>query len=103
MSSNPVAASHTVFCVKFQKEMPGLDEPPFDTELGQKIYDNVSQEAWRMWTEHCKMVLNEFRLNPANPKDQEVIVKHLENFFWGENAALPPGYVPQQGGGGHHH
>jgi Fe-S cluster biosynthesis and repair protein YggX len=54
-----------------------------------------------MWTEHCKMVLNEFRLNPANPKDQEVIVKHLENFFWGENAALPPGYVPQQGG--HHH
>jgi len=103
MSSNPVAAGHTVFCVKFQKEMPGLDEPPFDTELGQKVYDNVSEEAWRMWTEHCKMVLNEFRLNPANPKDQEVIVKHLENFFWGENAALPPGYVPQQGGGGHHH
>ncbi len=63
-----------VFCVKFQREMPGLDEPPFDTELGKKIYENVSAEAWRMWGEHCKMILNEYRLNPANKKDQELIV-----------------------------
>ena len=83
-----------VFCVKFQREMPGLDEPPFDTELGQRIYENVSQEAWKMWGEYCKMVLNEYRLNPANPKDQEVLVKHLEEFFFGEGAALPPNYVP---------
>jgi len=41
--------AHTVFCVKFKKEMPGLDEPPFDNELGKKVYDNVSQEAWKMW------------------------------------------------------
>ncbi len=84
----------TVFCVKFQREMPGLDEPPFDTELGRRIYENVSQEAWKMWGEYCKMVLNEYRLNPASPKDQEVLVKHLEEFFFGEGAALPPGYVP---------
>lgn len=83
-----------VFCVKFQREMPGLDEPPFDTELGRRIYENVSQEAWKMWGEYCKMVLNEYRLNPASPKDQEVLVKHLEEFFFGEGAALPPGYVP---------
>lgn len=86
----------TVFCVKFQREMPGLDEPPFDTELGQRIYENVSAEAWRLWGEHCKMVLNEYRLNPANPADQQVIVQHLEQYFFGENAALPPGYVPQR-------
>jgi Fe-S cluster biosynthesis and repair protein YggX len=85
---------HVVFCVKFQREMPGLDEPPFDTELGQRIYENVSAEAWRLWGEHCKMVLNEYRLNPANPADQQVIVQHLENYFFGENSALPPGYVP---------
>jgi len=103
MSSNPVAAGHTVFCVKFQKEMPGLDEPPFDTELGQKVYDNVSQEAWRMWNRALQDGVERVPPESANPKDQEVIVKHLENFFWGENAALPPGYVPQQGGGGHHH
>jgi Fe-S cluster biosynthesis and repair protein YggX len=84
----------TVFCAKFQREMPGLDEPPFDTELGQRIYENVSAEAWRMWGEHCKMVLNEYRLNPANPADQQVIVQHLEQYFFGEQAALPPGYVP---------
>ena len=83
-----------VLCVKFQREMPGLDEPPFDTELGQRIYENVSGEAWEMWGEYAKMVLNEYRLNPANPRDQEVIVQHMEEFFFGEGAALPPGYVP---------
>jgi Fe-S cluster biosynthesis and repair protein YggX len=83
-----------VFCVKFQREMPGLDEPPFDTELGQRIYENVSEEAWKMWGEHCKMLLNEYRLNPANRQDQEILVKHLEDFFFGTGAALPPGYVP---------
>ena len=83
-----------VFCVKFQREMPGLDEPPFDTELGRRIYENVSEEAWKMWGEHCKMLLNEYRLNPANRQDQEVLVKHLEDFFFGAGAALPPGYVP---------
>ena len=52
-------AEHKVFCVKLKKELPGLDELPFDTELGQKIYDNVSLEAWKGWTEFCKMLLNE--------------------------------------------
>ena len=65
-----------VFCVKFQREMPGLDEPPFDTELGRRIYENVSEEAWKMWGEHGKMILNEYRLNPANRQDQEILVKH---------------------------
>ena len=83
-----------VFCKKFQKEMPGLDEPPFDTPLGQRIYENISRDAWGLWMEHGKMVLNEYRLNPANPTDQEVLVKHMEDFFFGEGAALPPGYVP---------
>jgi len=85
---------HTVFCVKFKKEMPGLDEPPFDNELGKKVYDNVSQEAWRMWMEHCKMLLNEYRLNPARREDQEVIVKQMELFFFGEGSAKPKEYVP---------
>ena len=65
--------AHTVFCVKLKREMPGLDEPPFDNDLGKKVYDNVSQEAWRMWVEHCKMLLNEYRLNPARREDQEVV------------------------------
>jgi Fe-S cluster biosynthesis and repair protein YggX len=88
------AMAHTVFCVKLKKDLPGLDEPPFDNDLGRKVYDNVSQEAWRMWTEHCKMLLNEYRLNPARREDQEVIVKQLDQFFFGEGSAVPKEYVP---------
>jgi len=85
-----------VKCVKFQREMAGLDEAPFDGPLGQRVYENVSQEAWKLWQEHCKMILNEYRLNPAQKEAQEIIVKHMEDFFFGEGAVLPPGYVPPQ-------
>lgn len=85
-----------VKCVKFQKELPGLDEPPFDTELGQKIYDNVSEQAWKLWLEQLKMIINEYRLNPARKEAQEIIVQQMEEYFFGEGAALPPGYVPPQ-------
>ena len=89
-------AEHMVKCVKYQKELPGLDEPPWIGELGQRIYDNVSQDAWKLWLEHLKMLINEYRLAPANPESQEIIAQQMEQFFFGEGAALPPGYVPQQ-------
>jgi Fe-S cluster biosynthesis and repair protein YggX len=89
-------AERMVKCVKFGKDMPGLDEPPFDTELGRRIYENVSQEAWRLWGEHAKMVINEYRLNPADKKAQEILVQQMEQFFFGEGAVLPPDYVPPQ-------
>ncbi len=87
-------AEHKVFCVKLHQELPGLSEPPFDSPLGQKIYENVSQQAWNGWTEFCKMLLNEYRLNPARREDQEVIVKQLEQYFFGEGSAPPAQYVP---------
>ena len=84
----------TVFCVKFQKEMPGLDEPPFDNHpLGQRIYENVSKEAWKMWIEHSKMVMNEFRLNPLDPGSQKIMEDQMEQFFFGQGSKLPDGYV----------
>jgi Fe-S cluster biosynthesis and repair protein YggX len=85
-----------VFCVKFQKELPGLDESPWPGELGQRIYENVSVEAWKLWEERMKMILNEYRLMPWQKEAQELVAKHMEDFFFGEGAALPPGYVPQQ-------
>jgi Fe-S cluster biosynthesis and repair protein YggX len=85
---------HIVLCAKLKKELPGLPEPPFDSELGKKIYDNVSQQAWGQWMEHCKMLLNEYRLNPARKQDQEVIITHMEQFFFGEGSARPAEYVP---------
>ena len=85
----------TVFCVKFQREMPGLDEPPWPGELGQRIYEHVSQEAWVMWEERMKMILNEYRLLPFQKAAQDIIATHMEDFFFGKDAALPPGYVPE--------
>ena len=90
-------SGRTVFCVKFQKEMPGLDEVPFEGHpLGQRIYENVSGQAWEMWLEHLKMIINEYRLSPATREAQEIIAKQMEDYFFGEGAALPPGYVPPQ-------
>ena len=85
-----------VMCVKFQKELPGLDSVPWPGELGQRIFDHVSKDAWKLWEERMKMILNEYRLMPWQKEAQELIGKHMEDFFFGEGAALPPGYVPQQ-------
>jgi Fe-S cluster biosynthesis and repair protein YggX len=89
-------SGRTVNCVKFQKELPGLDVPPWPGELGQRIYENVSAQAWKMWEDRQKMILNEYRLMPWQKEAQELVAKHMEDFFFGESAALPPGYVPQQ-------
>ena len=84
-----------VFCDKFQREMEGLDEVPFEGHpLGQRIYDNVSKEAWKMWVEHMKMLMNEYRLNLGTQEAQEFIIQQMEQYFFGEGSALPADYVP---------
>lgn len=86
-----------VFCVKLQRELPGLDEVPFDGHpLGQRIYENVSKEAWKLWVERMKMIMNEYRLNLGTPEAQQFLLKQMEEYFFGEGAALPPDYVPPQ-------
>jgi Fe-S cluster biosynthesis and repair protein YggX len=86
-----------VFCVKLQRELPGLDEAPFDNHpLGQRIYENVSKEAWKMWVERMKMIMNEYRLNLGTPEAQEFLLKQMDDYFFGEGAPLPPGYVAPQ-------
>ena len=85
-----------VFCVKLQKELPGLAAVPWRGEVGQRIFETVSAEAWKLWEERQKMILNEYRLMPWQKEGQEVILKHMEDFFFGEGSALPPDFVPQQ-------
>jgi Fe-S cluster biosynthesis and repair protein YggX len=88
-----------VQCVKLGREMEGLSEVPFDGHpLGQRIYDNVSKEAWRMWVDHMKMIMNEYRLNLGTPEAQEFLLKQMEQYFFGEGAKLPDNFVPEQGG-----
>src|SRR4029077_2238716 len=73
-----------VMCVKFQKELAGLDTPPWPGELGQRIYENVSKDAWKLWEERMKMILNEYRLMPWQKEAQDLVAKHMEDFFFGE-------------------
>ena len=83
-----------VNCVKMGKELEGVKWKPWNDELGQKVFDNVSQEAWKLWLEHSKMLINEYRLDLMSPKAQTILKEQCEKFFFGEGAQLPPDYVP---------
>ena len=83
-----------VQCVKLQQTLPGLEAPPWPGEIGQRIFTSVSAQAWKLWEERQKMILNEYRLLPWQKDAQDIILRHLEEFFFGDSAALPPGYVP---------
>jgi Fe-S cluster biosynthesis and repair protein YggX len=92
--SEPVQpGTRMVHCVKFGKEMPGLDRVPWRGELGKRVYENVSKDAWKLWVEHSKMIMNEYRLNPIDPNSQKIMEEQMEQFFFGEGAKLPEGYV----------
>ena len=87
--------SRTVTCVKLKKDLPGLEAPPWPGELGQRIFEQVSAQAWKMWEERQKMILNEYRLLPWQKEAQELIARQLEEFLFNDSAALPPEYKPQ--------
>jgi Fe-S cluster biosynthesis and repair protein YggX len=86
--------AHIVFCVRNKKEMEGLEEPPFDSEFGQKIFDNVSQAAWAEWIERQKMLLNEYRLQPWTLPAQTFLVEQMQQFFFGDGLEMPQQFVP---------
>lgn len=87
--------SRTVFCAKLKKDLPGLDEAPWPGELGKRVYENISAQAWKMWEDRMKMILNEYRLMPWQKEAQELMARQMEEFLFGESSTLPPGYVPQ--------
>jgi Fe-S cluster biosynthesis and repair protein YggX len=87
---------HQVNCVKFKQLMEGLDSAPLPGELGQKIYDSVSKQAWAMWMQHQTMLINEYRLSMIEPKAREFLQQELEKFFFGEGSDKPAGFVPEE-------
>ena len=89
----PKPGQRMVKCVKFGKEMPGLERIPWAGELGKKVFENVSAEAWKLWIEYSKMLMNEYRLNPLEPSSHKLMEEQMEQFFFGEGAKLPEGYV----------
>jgi Fe-S cluster biosynthesis and repair protein YggX len=86
----------TVFCTYLQREAEGLDRPPYPGELGQRIYANISREAWQRWVSHQTMLLNEYRLTPIEPKARKFLVEEMEKFLFGGGASRPEGYVPPE-------
>ncbi|MGI9202001.1 MAG: oxidative damage protection protein [Woeseiaceae bacterium] len=87
--------SRTVNCIILGQEAEGLDYAPYPGELGQKIYDSVSKEAWQRWVAHQTMLINEYRLTPIEPEARSFLEKEMEKYFFGEGSAAPKEYVPQ--------
>ena len=86
--------SRIVNCVKLHREAEGLDRLPYPGELGQRIFEHVSKEAWQGWLRHQTMLINENRLSPIDPKARKFLEEQMEQYFFGEGAELPPDYVP---------
>ena len=82
-----------VNCVKLGTEAEGLRMQPYPGELGKRIFDQVSQQAWQMWLDHQTMLINEYRLTPIDPKDRKFLEQEMEKFFFGEGSARPEEYV----------
>lgn len=75
------------------REAEGLERAPYPGELGQRIYDQVSKEAWQQWLRHQTMLINEYRLVPFEPKARQFLVSEMEKFFFGGGSTRPGGYV----------
>lgn len=86
-------STRTVHCVKLGKDAEGLDNPTYPGDLGQKIFDNVSKEAWQQWMGHQTILMNENRLSPIKPEDRAFLEQEMEKFFFGEGSEMPEGYV----------
>ena len=88
--------SRMVNCVKLGKEAEGLERLPYPGELGQRIFESVSKEAWQLWLRQQTMLINEYRLSPMDPKARKFLEEQMEKFFFGEGAETPEGFVPQE-------
>ncbi len=88
-----------VNCVKFGRELPGLEKPPIPGELGQRVYENVSAQGWDLWKDQIVILINHYGLNMADPKAQAFLNEQMEDFFFGEGAQMPDDWLPPGQGG----
>lgn len=93
--------SRLVQCIKLGQELPALEKPPFKGDLGQRVFEQVSQQAWRSWLEHSKMLINEYRLDLVSEHGQRIWMSELEKYFFGDGSALPPEFVNKDEPAGH--
>ena len=86
--------TRTVKCIKLGKEAEGLDFAPYPGELGKRIYENVSKEAWQQWLRHQTMLINENRLTLADSHARKYLAEQMEKHFFGDGADAASGYIP---------
>jgi Fe-S cluster biosynthesis and repair protein YggX len=86
--------ARTVKCVKLGREADGMDFPPYPGDLGKRIWENVSKEAWAAWLKHQTMLINENRLNMADPAARKYLAEQVESYFFGAGADTVSGFVP---------
>ncbi|MDH5300127.1 MAG: oxidative damage protection protein [Gammaproteobacteria bacterium] len=87
-----------VHCVKLNKEAEGLARPTYPGDLGKRIFDNVSKEAWGTWIKQQTILINEYRLSPIEPKARKFLEEEMEKFFFGGDMTQPEGFVPPEAG-----
>ena len=88
--------TRTVRCVKLGRDAPGFDAPPYPGELGRRIFESVSREAWQEWIRRQTMLINENRLSPRDPESRRFLERQMEAFLFGDAEALPEGYRPPE-------
>lgn len=89
--------ARTIHCIKLNRDEDGLEKPPFKGPLGQRLFENVSAQAWKVWLEHSKMLINEYRLDLTSENGQRVWMNECEKYFFGDGSQLPPDFVPERG------
>ena len=82
-------------CVKLGIEAEGSERPPYPGDLGKRIYESVSKQAWQQWIQHQTMLINEYRLTPIEPKARQFLEEEMEKFFFGGGSDIPEQFVPQ--------
>lgn len=85
--------SRMVQCIRLKKEAEGLDSSPWPGDLGQRIFDNVSRQAWQEWMAHQTMLINEYRLVAIRPEARKFLETEMEKFFFGEGSERPKEFV----------
>jgi Fe-S cluster biosynthesis and repair protein YggX len=82
-----------ITCKKLGKEAEGLEQPTYPGELGQKIFDHISKQAWGLWLDHQTMLINEYKLNMLDKEARSFLHTEMEKFLFGGGSEKPEGYV----------
>jgi Fe-S cluster biosynthesis and repair protein YggX len=86
--------SRQIYCSKLHLNEEGMDAPPFPGDLGQRVFNEISKKAWKMWLEHQTMLINEYRLSLIDPKARDFLREEMEKYFFGSGSMKPGGYTP---------